>query len=95
MGDFERTAEQKAADDAINAAIRQVAKAYEIIPDDSLITTWMIMVCGTKFDEKGQKETMGTIFPDGGGSVSSRDILGMCDYAQIYWRDQVLHSEED
>lgn len=51
-----RTAEQKAADDNLRAAIEGVIRAYNMIDTDepSLLTEYVLITCHRGFEEDGQ-----------------------------------------
>lgn len=51
-----RTAEQKAADDALRAAIEGVLKAYELLdaPTPMLLTEYVVITCHRGFEDGGE-----------------------------------------
>lgn len=82
----DRTTEQQAADEALTAAVRQIAEAYASESDAGWMLTEYLVVYATQgWDDDGDQCTsLGTATMD--GTTPIHRLLGLADYAGVRYR---------
>lgn len=91
----DRTERQRAADEALEAAIHECSEAYRTVPSGSVTTTWLVV--GTAFGLlDGEESTINfKLLPNGGGGSSWPILIGLLrcaaiDIEQAYAREMEL-----
>ncbi|HEX6682965.1 MAG TPA: hypothetical protein VF062_09235 [Candidatus Limnocylindrales bacterium] len=75
-----RTPEQKAADEALTAAVEQALTAYGSEEQSYVLTEYVVLTAQTRYDEDGDAVTaVGIVYRD--GDVPHHRALGLIDYA--------------
>lgn len=90
-----RTAEQKAADDALTAAIEAVRDAYsdETGSREYLLTDYVVISAGTRFADDGESwSQVAMIYRD--NDIPAYRILGLLDFALARARRYVAEDED-
>ena len=83
-----RTPEQRAADDALTAAVEQMIAAYGNNPESpTVLTDYLVLVGMQGFDRDGDSETWVMSHPRDGNLPLYRQ-LGLLDY--VHTRDRAL-----
>ena len=73
-----RTPEQRAADDALSAAIERCVRAYGRIEPSSMVTEWVVLGGGMSVDDEGRDvDVTFLLLPDDGATMPWRHLLGL------------------
>lgn len=84
-----RTAEQKAADDALTAAIEQVRAAYcDDEPDGAVLTDYVVVQVWQGWDADGDGYTITASHPRD-QDVPLYRLLGLLEYARARYREDL------
>jgi hypothetical protein len=85
--------EKKAAYRKLEEAIHAVAAVEEF---EGVLVEWVVVAASQRYDEDGDGITqVGTLLPDGGGSVSYHRLMGLLDYALTRCRKVVADDAEE
>jgi hypothetical protein len=88
----DRTAEQKAADEQLRAAIDATSRAYG--NDGGVLTDFVVIAARQSWDDDGDEITYyQTLLPD--GVLPIHRILGLADYVSTRYRRQVAALGDD
>jgi hypothetical protein len=79
----DRTPKQRAADDALAAAIEQAARTYGSIESTTVITNWAVLGTGLGADGEGDLYPDFILLPNNGRGVSHNQLIGLIRAAQI------------
>jgi hypothetical protein len=89
-----RTDAQRAADEQLTAAVEAVARAYDNLPAATVLTDYLVVGQGVRWDDDGEQITqIFTAFRD--GAMGPVQILGLLDYALSRWRHVFATEDED
>ncbi len=86
-----RTAEQKAADEALTAAVDRVARAYEYV-GAAVLTEHVTVAAFRSFDGDDALTTITTLPQDAGLPV--HHVLGLLDYATTVYRRSAADGDD-
>ncbi|MGY2019386.1 hypothetical protein [Nocardia gipuzkoensis] len=87
-----RTPEQKAADDALTAAIEAVQAAYDDDPIEGVLTAYIVIAKRRWWEEDDAGVTSITsISKDNALPVD--EMLGLAEYAAVMYRDEISSSD--
>jgi hypothetical protein len=75
--------EQRAADEALTAAIEQTARAYGSIDQGAVITNWAVLGTGLGADGEGDLYPDFILLPSNGSGMSHNQLIGLIRAAQI------------
>lgn len=90
------TPEQAAADAELRVAIQKAVRAYDIIPEDAVISAWCVNILAVTFDKNGRLiEHGGYVLPENGKTTSNTMILGLTAKAYEFWKNQALTPDEE
>lgn len=85
--------EKKAAYRKLEEAIHEVADAEGF---EGVLTEWVVVAASQRYDEDGDGITqVGTLLPDGGGTVAYHRLMGLLDYALTRCRKVVADDAEE
>jgi hypothetical protein len=79
----DRTPEQRAADDALAAAIEQAARTYGSVGQSAVITNWAVLGTGLGADGEGDLYPDFILLPNNGHGMSHNQLIGLIRTAQI------------
>lgn len=89
-----RTPEQRAADDALTAAVEQALAAYSEPDRPWVLTEYVVVTAQQTYDEAGDGLTaVGCIYRD--GDVPMHRVLGLLEYAATRTRKRIATDDED
>lgn len=92
----DRTERQRAADDALEAAIHECAEAYRTLPTGTVVTSWLVAGTGIGILDDEESTINFKLLPSGGGASSWPPILigllrcAVIDIEQSYARETEL-----